>query len=58
VSLELPFVADPEPSALDEYLAAIDRELDALFLDEVDGVVQRLLAERLDAAGGGAGAAA
>jgi hypothetical protein len=54
VNLELPFVpfvADAEPSALDAYLAAMDRELDALFLDEVDGVVQQLGAERLDAAG-------
>jgi hypothetical protein len=56
VNLELPFVVELEPSPLDEYLAAIDRELDALFLDEVDGA-ERLRAERLDAFGG-AGAVA
>jgi len=45
VNLELP-LAEPEPSPLDEYLAAIDRELDALFLDEVDGVMRRIRFER------------
>ena len=33
------------PCELDEYLARIDRELDALFLDEVDGTIERLRAE-------------
>jgi hypothetical protein len=56
VNLEFPFVTDSEPSALDEYLARIDRELDGLFLDEVDGVVQQLRAERRDD-GDGASAA-
>lgn len=45
MNLDLPF-ADPDPSELDEYLAAIDRELDTLFLDEVDGVMQRLRLDR------------
>jgi hypothetical protein len=54
VNLELPLVVELEPSPLDEYLAAIDRELDALFLDDVDGAVQRLRGERLDAACAGA----
>lgn len=52
MNLEFPFVTDSEPSALDEYLARIDRELDGLFLDEVDGVVQQLRAERRDDAEG------
>lgn len=41
MNLDLPF-PDGERSELDEYLSAIDRELDALFLDEVDGVMERL----------------
>jgi len=45
VNLDLPFV-EPECSVLDEYLSAIDRELDALFLDEVDGVVKQLRFDR------------
>jgi len=45
VNLVLPF-DELAPSELDEYLARIDRELDALFLDEVDGIVARLRAER------------
>lgn len=45
MTLDLPF-PDADGSALDEYLAAIDRELDALFLDEVDGVMQRLRFDR------------
>jgi hypothetical protein len=45
VNLDLPFV-EPDPSPLDEYLAAIDSELDALFLDEVDGTLRRIRAER------------
>jgi hypothetical protein len=44
VNLDLPF-PDAEPSALDEYVAAIDEELDALFLDEVDGVLRRIRTE-------------
>jgi len=44
VNLELPL---PEPSSpeLDEYLARIDRELDALFLDDVTETLERLWAE-------------
>ena len=57
MNLELPFVTDNEPSPLDEYLAEIDRELDALFLDEVDGVLEQLRAERSDAADGAAAVA-
>ena len=45
MNLELPF-PDADASALDEYLAAIDEELDALFLDEVDGVLRRIRAEK------------
>ncbi|HET8540433.1 MAG TPA: hypothetical protein VFL83_11230 [Anaeromyxobacter sp.] len=45
MNLELPFTETDE-AALDEYLAAIDEELDALFLDEVNGVLQRIRAER------------
>jgi hypothetical protein len=44
VNLELPFheVTDAE---LDTYLDRIDRELDALFLDEVQGRLEALRAE-------------
>jgi hypothetical protein len=45
VNLELPFV-ETDATALDEYLARIDEELDAVFLDEVDGVLRRIRAER------------
>lgn len=45
MNLDLPF-PDTDDEALDAYLAGIDRELDALFLDEVDGVLRRLSAER------------
>ena len=45
MNLELPF-PDAEPSALDEYHSAIDGELDAAFLDEVEGVLRRIRAER------------
>lgn len=41
MNLELPLV-ETDCSPLDEHLAAIDRELDALFLDELEGVLQRL----------------
>lgn len=45
MNLELPF--DPiAPSELDELLAAIDRELDALFLDDVQQTVEALRSER------------
>ncbi len=43
MNLELPFPDPPTPE-LDEYLARIDRELDALFLDEVAVGVERLRA--------------
>jgi hypothetical protein len=41
VNLELPFdeAASPE---LDEYLARIDRELDALFMEAVAGRLERI----------------
>ncbi len=45
MNLELPFT-DPDVSALDEFLEGIDEELDALFLDEVDGQLRRIRAER------------
>lgn len=45
MNLELP-PTEPDASALDEYLAVIDRELDALFLEEVDGVMKRIRFER------------
>jgi hypothetical protein len=44
VNLELPFEALDAPE-LDEYLARIDRELDALFLDEVEDALAILRAE-------------
>jgi hypothetical protein len=50
VNLELPF-PEPEDSLLDEHLAAIDRELDVLFLAEVDGALRRIRAEREAAPG-------
>ncbi len=49
MNLHLPF-GETEPSALDEYLAEIDRNLDVLFLEAVGGELQRLRIERLDAA--------
>jgi hypothetical protein len=45
VNLELPF-PDADSGALDEFLEAIDEELDARFLDEVDGVLRRIRAEK------------
>ncbi len=45
MNLELPF-PDAEDSALDEYFAAIDEELDVMFLEEVDGVLRRIRAEK------------
>jgi hypothetical protein len=45
VNLDLPF-PEPDDAALDASLAAIDEELDALFLDEVDGALRRIAAER------------
>jgi hypothetical protein len=44
VNLDLPFDQLP-PSELDDYLARIDRELDALFLDDVQVTVEQLRAE-------------
>lgn len=44
MNLELPFVE--QDSTLDAYLTEIDRALDALFLEEVDGAMERLRAER------------
>lgn len=49
MNLDLPFVA-PDASALDEYLAEIDRKLDTLFLDAVSDELDRLRVERLEAA--------
>ena len=45
MNLELPFAEMP-PSELDALLADIDRELDALFLDEVDAHLEAQGAER------------
>ncbi len=45
MTLDLPF-PDADESALDEYLAAIDAELDALFLDEVDGYLRWVRTDR------------
>lgn len=45
MNLELPFVA-VDASELDEYLARIDRDLDALFLDDVAGTLERLREDR------------
>ncbi len=45
MNLALPFT-EADVSALDEFLAAVDEELDALFLDEVDGQLRRVRAER------------
>ncbi len=44
MNLELPF-SDVSDTELDAYLARIDEELDALFLDEVKGSLEALLAE-------------
>jgi hypothetical protein len=44
VNLLLPF-DELAPCVLDEYLARIDRELDALFLDDVQVTVEQLRAE-------------
>lgn len=52
MNLELPF-DDRGPSELDEHLARIDRQLDALFFEELEGTLERLRAER-DAGGAGA----
>ncbi len=45
MNLELPF-PEADSTALDAYVEAIDEELDALFLEEVDGVLRRLHAEK------------
>jgi hypothetical protein len=44
VNLELPFYELPD-AELDAYLDRIDRELDALFMDEVQGTLEGLRAE-------------
>ncbi|HEX9052548.1 MAG TPA: hypothetical protein VF841_18625 [Anaeromyxobacter sp.] len=44
MNLDLPF-PKADPAALDALLEGIDEELDALFLDEVDGVLRRIRAE-------------
>jgi hypothetical protein len=45
VNLDLPF-AEPEGSALDDRFAALDDELEALFLAEVQASVHRQRDER------------
>ena len=45
MNLELPF-DEPKSSELDEYLARIDQELDALFMEEVEGTLDLLRADR------------
>ncbi len=45
MNLDPPLPA-PDDEKLAEYLAAIDAELDALFLDEVEGALRRVRAER------------
>ncbi len=54
---ELPF-DDADRAALDDGFAAVDRELDALFLEEVGAVLRRLRAERAERAAAPDGAAA
>ncbi len=44
--MNLDLFPDPDDAALDEYIEAIDAELDALFLDEVEGALRRVCAER------------
>ncbi len=44
MNLELP-LSEPGSPELDEVLARIDRELDALFLDDVTETLERLCAE-------------
>ncbi len=46
MNLELPFEEIP-PEELDQELAKIDRELDALFLEYLDWTAEQLKAERL-----------
>jgi hypothetical protein len=45
VNLDLPF-PEPDRSAIDEVIEAISAELDALFLDEVDGLLRGVRSER------------
>lgn len=45
MNLELPFV-EVDAKDLDEHLARIDRDLDALFLDDVAGTLERLREDR------------
>lgn len=49
MNLELPF-ADADASPLDDCFSAIDRELDAAFLDEVDAALRHPREERDEAA--------
>jgi hypothetical protein len=51
VNLDLPF-AEVDSAALDERFAEVDKELDALFLEEVAVTLIRLDAERDVAAAG------
>ena len=48
MNLELPF-DETEPTVLDACLDQIDRELDVLFLEAVEGELERLRLERLRA---------
>lgn len=52
MNLELPFDVPAAPE-LDEYLARIDRELDALFLEAVAEALERIAAESPPAAAAG-----
>lgn len=45
MNLDLPF-DDTDPAELDAHLTKIDRELDALFLNEIEGELERLRQER------------
>ncbi len=54
---ELPF-DQADCAALDDGFAAVDRELDTLFLEEVGAVLRRLRADRADPAAAPDGAAA
>lgn len=47
LNLDLPFEED-DPAALDECVAKIDRELDAVFLNAIEGEMERLRAERVE----------
>lgn len=47
MNLELPFM-QADTSELDEYLARVDRDLDALFLDDVAGTLEQLRDDRAE----------